>query len=159
MQARRDSFSGSGPRPGNDANMRVSDAERNDIAEKLSKHYGEGRLDATEFQERLERAMGAKTRADLSGLLTDLPEADPPARVEAPARPPRARPPVLAAALFALFLVGAFSVGASWVPYRFEHVPWLLLGLIAVLIWRRDRYRWRYHYGYRYRRRDLDDRP
>ena len=33
----------------------------------------DGRLDAAEFKERLDQAMSAKTRADLAGLLTDLP--------------------------------------------------------------------------------------
>ena len=40
--------------------MRVSDAERNEVAEQLSKHYADGRLDAAEFKERLDQAMSAK---------------------------------------------------------------------------------------------------
>jgi len=53
--------------------MRIGDAERTEIAERLARHFGDGRLDEAEFGERLDRAMRAKTQADLSGLLADLP--------------------------------------------------------------------------------------
>ena len=49
--------------------MRVSDAERHEIADILSKHFADGRLDDVEFNERLDKAMRAKTRGDLAGLL------------------------------------------------------------------------------------------
>src|SRR5580693_488018 len=55
------------------ADMRVGDAERAEIADRLAKHFSDGRLDEAEFGERLDRAMRAKTMADLSGLLSDLP--------------------------------------------------------------------------------------
>jgi hypothetical protein len=57
-----------------DMNMRVSDAERQAVADRLAAHYADGRLDQVEFDERSSRAMSAKTRADLEGLLDDLPE-------------------------------------------------------------------------------------
>ena len=60
------------------AEMRVGDAERAEIADLLSKHFSDGRLDEAEFSERLDRAMRAKTMADLSGLLSDLPASDAP---------------------------------------------------------------------------------
>lgn len=53
--------------------LRVSDAERHEVVDALSKHFADGRLDQTEFDERMGKAMSAKTRADLSGLLVDLP--------------------------------------------------------------------------------------
>jgi hypothetical protein len=62
---------------GPDADLRVGDAERTDIADRLARHFSDGRLDEAEFGERLDRAMRAKTMADLSGLLSDLPEAEP----------------------------------------------------------------------------------
>ena len=52
--------------------MRVSDAERHEIADLLSKYFAEGRLDDVEFNDRLDKAMHAKTRGDLAGLLDDL---------------------------------------------------------------------------------------
>jgi hypothetical protein len=57
-----------------DQHIRVSDAERNAVVELLGQHYAEGRLDQSEFDERVNRAMAAKTRGDLEGLFDDLPE-------------------------------------------------------------------------------------
>jgi len=57
-----------------DQHIRVSDAERNSVAELLGQHYAEGRLDQAEFDERVARAMAAKTRGDLEGLFDDLPD-------------------------------------------------------------------------------------
>ena len=59
--------------------MRASDAERADVADRLSRHYQDGRLDQAEFNERLDRAMNAKTRADFNGLFADLPDLPDPA--------------------------------------------------------------------------------
>jgi hypothetical protein len=59
-----------------DQHIRVSDAERNEVAELLGQHYAEGRLDQGEFDERVNRTMAAKTRGDLAGLFDDLPDTD-----------------------------------------------------------------------------------
>lgn len=116
--------------------LRVSDAERADVADRLSKHYGDGRLDQAEFDERLERAMHAKTQGDLSGLLDDLP----PVPAEGEAAPPRSRH-FLARFLVLVFIVAAGST-ALWQqavhPFYFP-VPWLLIGLLVFLLLRRDR--------------------
>jgi len=56
--------------------MRVGDAERSAIADRLAKHFSDGRLDEDEFNDRLDRAMRATTMADLTGLLADLPDAE-----------------------------------------------------------------------------------
>ena len=62
-------------RPGApDLNMRVSDADRAAVADRLARHYGDGRLDKAEFDERVTRAMAAKTFGDLQGLFDDLPD-------------------------------------------------------------------------------------
>lgn len=58
------------------SDLRVSDAERQAVADQLSKHFADGRLDQAEFDERLSQAMGAKTYHDLDGLLTDLPSTE-----------------------------------------------------------------------------------
>jgi hypothetical protein len=68
-----------GPGSYSDQNMRVSDAERQAVADRLAEHFGDGRLDHAEFDERVGRAMSAKTRADLAGLMDDLPETGAPA--------------------------------------------------------------------------------
>ena len=59
-----------------DQHIRVSDAERNAVAELLGQHYADGRLDQAEFDERVGRTMAAKTRGDLTGLFDDLPETE-----------------------------------------------------------------------------------
>ncbi|HVT67651.1 MAG TPA: DUF1707 domain-containing protein [Trebonia sp.] len=59
-----------------DQHIRVSDAERNQVAELLGQHYADGRLDQAEFDDRVSRTMAAKTRGDLVGLFDDLPDAD-----------------------------------------------------------------------------------
>jgi len=60
--------------PSSDQHLRVSDAERQAVADRLAEHYADGRLDQAEFDERAGRAMSAKTWADLNGLFDDLPE-------------------------------------------------------------------------------------
>jgi hypothetical protein len=57
-----------------DQHIRVSDAERNSVAELLGQHYADGRLDQAEFDDRVSRTMSAKTRGDLAGLFDDLPD-------------------------------------------------------------------------------------
>ncbi|MGD0440240.1 MAG: DUF1707 domain-containing protein [Acidimicrobiales bacterium] len=160
MQSRWDSPWGSPPRTSEDANIRIGDAERNEISELLSKHYSDGRLDAAEFQERLDRAMSAKTRADLSGLLVDLPRLQTPAEQAAALEPaPRRRPRVLRIVLFAVFSLWVLSIAAAvtrgfwW--FGWIHLPWLVIGLIVLFLWSRDRR----HRRWRYRRQFLDDRP
>jgi hypothetical protein len=60
--------------PGYNDQIRVSDAERAEVTDRLATHYSDGRLDKAEFDERVARAMSAKTRADLNGLFDDLPD-------------------------------------------------------------------------------------
>jgi len=60
-----------------DQHIRVSDAERTEMADRLAAHFAEGRLNQAEFDERAAQAMNAKTRGDLSGLFDDLPEPGP----------------------------------------------------------------------------------
>ena len=64
--------------------LRVSDAEREAAASRLAEHFAAGRLDQAEFDDRVGRAVSAKTRADLSGLFTDLSETGAPAVPEPP---------------------------------------------------------------------------
>jgi hypothetical protein len=129
--------------------MRVSDAERAEVADRLSHHFGDGRLDEAEFNERVDRAMKAKTRADFAGLFDDLPGEDPftasaptgggaprPAMAPPPPNWPsrrRLRHPVLTVVLVVI-LVSALSHAA--VPFFFFGPPWLLIGLLAFLFLR-----------------------
>jgi hypothetical protein len=64
--------------------LRASDADREQAAERLRAAAGEGRLTAEELEGRLERALTARTEADLEPLVSDLPA--PPARRPPPRR-------------------------------------------------------------------------
>jgi hypothetical protein len=55
--------------------LRVSDADREQVAEVLRRAAGEGRLTVDELDERLDSAFAARTRADLERLVADLPVA------------------------------------------------------------------------------------
>jgi Domain of unknown function (DUF1707) len=55
--------------------MRVGDAEREATAAELREHYASGRLTLDELNERLDKALAAKTRGDLDALMRDLPSA------------------------------------------------------------------------------------
>jgi Domain of unknown function (DUF1707) len=57
-----------------DQHIRVSDADRTEVTDRLAVHFGEGRLTQAEFDERAAQAMNAKTRGDLRGLFDDLPD-------------------------------------------------------------------------------------
>jgi hypothetical protein len=122
-----------------DPNLRVSDAERSQVADALSKHFSEGRLDQTEFDQRLHQAMSAKTRGDLSGLLADLPPFAP------PSGPPfvhrRRRLGLLLLAVFVFFAALGSTVDWAWDGHW--HVPWLLVAVVLFLLWRRSH--WRRH--------------
>ncbi|MFG2846080.1 DUF1707 domain-containing protein [Kitasatospora sp. NPDC101155] len=56
-----------------EAELRVSDADRERVAELLRDAYAEGRLDADEHAERIGAAYAAKTFGDLVPLTRDLP--------------------------------------------------------------------------------------
>jgi len=57
-----------------DQHLRVSNAEREVATGRLAEHFAAGRLDQAEFDDRVGRAMSARTRADLNALFADLPE-------------------------------------------------------------------------------------
>ena len=64
------------------AAVRASDAERDEVAERLRVAYGEGRLTGEEFTARLDTVLAARTRGELAGPVADLPA--PPSRPLAP---------------------------------------------------------------------------
>jgi hypothetical protein len=104
-------------RPGYpDQNLRVSDADRSDVTDRLARHYGDGRLDQAEFDDRVTRAMAAKTIADFQGLFDDLPGLPPDPAGGKPGAAPgtpgylgqrRRRGPFRVAVIFALTLIAA----------------------------------------------------
>jgi Domain of unknown function (DUF1707) len=71
------------------SSLRVADADREQLAAELREHLVAGRLTPDEFEERVERAYRASTRAELDALKSDLPLS--PASVEAALARRRAR--------------------------------------------------------------------
>jgi hypothetical protein len=64
-----DNQTGSYPR----ADIRLSDAERDQAVAELGEHFQAGRLTQEEFDDRSGRALQARTGRDLTWLFTDLP--------------------------------------------------------------------------------------
>ncbi len=94
--------------------LRVSDADRSEVSELLSRHFSDGRLDAAEFDARLDRTVKAKTRTELRAVLADLPHPDNSPR-HAPARGARTRlVAIVALALLLAALVSAVPAPRVW---------------------------------------------
>jgi hypothetical protein len=134
-----------------DQNIRVSDAERNEVAEQLGAHYADGRLDQAEFDERINRTMAAKTRGDLAGLFDDLPDPGPAgapgtAGPGGPAIPYARRRrggifrPLI---LLAIVIVLASTTWHAMDTFSFFAIPWFPIAIIVaiVLIAARHRHR------------------
>jgi Domain of unknown function (DUF1707) len=66
--------------------LRVSDAERTVVQERLRRAVGDGQLDLHEFDTRVQSVWAAKTRGELVRATADLPEPPPPAPPSPPAR-------------------------------------------------------------------------
>ena len=56
------------------SDVRVSDADRERVVDELRAHAAEGRLTVDELEERVQRALGARTASELVALTRDLPE-------------------------------------------------------------------------------------
>ena len=132
------------------ADLRVSDADRQAVADQLSKHFGDGRLDQAEFDQRLSQAMGAKTYRDLDGLLTDLPPTQesggaglPPAggggvTSRAAGSVPQRR--IVRPLLLIVAAVVALSIASHAIAWAFGGFLWIaVIGLIVVAFARRSR--------------------
>jgi hypothetical protein len=55
--------------------VRIGDAERDEALNTLGEHFAAGRLNREEFDERAEKAMGARFDSELAVLFKDLPKA------------------------------------------------------------------------------------
>jgi Domain of unknown function (DUF1707) len=101
-----------------DPDLRVSQAERDEVVKVLAGHFADGRLTVEEYEERVETALAARTGRDLEPLLEDLPAPDRPA---APARIRRRREPR--------------SFGAPLLPTRLLAVAAVVVLAIATGPW------------------------
>jgi Domain of unknown function (DUF1707) len=59
-----------------DPRIRASDADRDRVMALLREHHAAGRLTAEEFNDRMEKALGATTLGELDELMADLPAID-----------------------------------------------------------------------------------
>jgi Domain of unknown function (DUF1707) len=126
-----------------DQNIRVSDADRNAVAEQLGVHYADGRLDQAEFDERISRTMSAKTRGDLAGLFDDLPDPGPAVATGAagPGGPqaPNVRPRHRGGAFRSLILLAIVIVlcSTAWHAmnsFFFFNIPWFPIAVIVAIV-------------------------
>ncbi|MFL6162003.1 MAG: DUF1707 domain-containing protein [Jatrophihabitantaceae bacterium] len=126
--------------PGRD--IRIGTAEREQAVQLLSEHLSAGRLELTEFEERVTAAYAARTESQLAALFRDLPGPLPPtAGYPAVSRWPVPRRVVL---LAVVVLIVAFLVADIAFP------PFLLIPICWLVIRRRRRYALA---GYHHRRR------
>jgi hypothetical protein len=127
-----------GPRSPDDPGLRVSDAERQATVDQLKAHFTAGRLDMDEYEQRLQQALGARTRRELDDLLKDLPVTNAGA-----VRQPQARP------FFVPVLIAIAALAAITTVFGVAHgffFPWWIIP-IAFFLWSRH-WRRRWYPGY-----------
>jgi hypothetical protein len=95
--------------------LRASDADRERVAERLRHASTEGRLTAEELEERMHRALSARTYGELDGLVADLPR-------HIPALPATPKTSGLA--------IGSLVMGFLWMGGMGSLIA-LVLGLLA----------------------------
>jgi Domain of unknown function (DUF1707) len=118
------------------AQMKASDSDRDAVVSDLGEHFQAGRLTAGEFDERMGRALAARTWGELRGLLADLPATQPEPRAATTrslsARPWRSSGHVVPAPIAVLAGIGiavAVLVSVAHVGWGFI---WLLLPVLVV---------------------------
>jgi Domain of unknown function (DUF1707) len=118
-----------------DPRIRASDDDRDRTATLLREHHAAGRLDAEEFNDRLDKTFAAKTVGELDELLSDLPSID---LYRLPDHGLPRRPPVPGASSHAEALAAA---GAGRPHGRFSPAwqaawgSWLSVSAVLVVIW------------------------
>ena len=118
------------------AQMKASDSDRDAVVSDLGEHFQAGRLTAGEFDERMGRALAARTWGELTDLLADLPATLP--APQAPAgRSSSAQPwplsgrfaPPLIAVLAGIGITTAVLVNVTHGGWGFI---WLLLPVLLI---------------------------
>ena len=114
--------------PTRDPDLRVSQAERDEVATQLARHFADGRLTVEEYEERIEAALAARTGHDLEPLLADLPAREPPASPRPVANPwrrparrrwPTARVIAIAAVVVLAIATGPWALWLLWPAFMF----------------------------------------
>jgi hypothetical protein len=124
-----------------DQHIRVSDADRTEVTDRLAVHFGEGRLTQAEFDERAAQALNAKTRGDLRGLFDDLPEPQPSADSGVSVRGghgpwPAVRPAVhpFILVLLVVVITAAGTAGEAVFGHVAGLKTWLMVGVITAIV-------------------------
>jgi hypothetical protein len=124
-----------------DERIRISDADREDVAARLREHFAEGRLTQDELDERITATFNAKTLGDLRPILADLPGSAPVTPQARPVPPWAGRrgpvvihrgPRLFPLAMFAL-ITALVVPGAGWLFLAFFKLV-LLFWLAACLM-------------------------
>ena len=106
------------PGPGDPSQLRISDAERHQVADLLRDAAGEGRIDLDELDERLEATYAARTYADLVPITSDLPAH---AESSAPVVPPRETVPATTSYEHSVAIMGGCTRKGAWlVPEKHQ---------------------------------------
>jgi hypothetical protein len=109
--------------------MRISDADRNGVIDRLQQATSEGRLDLDELDDRIASALVARTWSDVDPLVDDLPVADEPEPQGDDEEPPTASSPAVRAGSLATLGAGAVAAAASfWSPWG------ALLGIVSAVL-------------------------
>jgi hypothetical protein len=125
-----------------DDRIRVSDADRENVASRLREHFAEGRLNSDELDDRVAAAFGARTVGDLRRVMADLPGPAPVPPPGRPAPPPWAaghhhhhhyRGPRLLPLALILLILALVLPGVGWVFFAFLKV-FLLFWLVACVV-------------------------
>lgn len=111
--------------------LRIGDPERNDAISALSTHLTQGRLDSTEYDERVGRVMQAKTATQISANFLDLPEPHPSLPGDAVARRSVAE---VALPRTSALAIGHSAVDSRSTPQRIAAVAIGVSGILSVVL-------------------------
>lgn len=129
------------------ATLRASDADREQVAERLRHATGEGRLLAEELEERLEAVFSARTYGELDAVVADLPGATPARRRQASRSLSIPHPAVIVLIVFLAPVIVSILI-AALVVITTLFTAWALVIGIAWWVFGPGHRR----YGHRYRR-------
>ena len=123
------------------SSLRLSDADRDRAVAELSEHFQAGRIAADELDDRVGRALQARTAADLAPLFADLPgqrsaATGPGSHPGSPAPFRSARGQAVPIAIIVVIALGGFLSGH---PALIVLVPVLVLLIVRRLAGRPDR--------------------
>lgn len=115
------------PRESGRSDTRAADADRQAVVERLRRAHDEGRLDLSEFDDRVRSAYAARTYAELDRLTSDLPAAAArDARLPAVAEPdwPTARRGLVRRILGSAWFFASFVNFMIWVVVCIATASW-----------------------------------